>query len=361
MSQVVPDVVRPRVTSGHAVVSAIANPLVALYSAPACHHGSVRVRFRPLDEPDAPWKSTNALRCVPGRSRNFLVAGMRASTAYAIVHETSGAADAVPLVFTTGAPPASLDIPSFTVPEAPAPDADLRDDVIYHNLAGCPAPNAVNLLATDLQGRLLWYYDPLASGLVAIGLPGSTLLPGGTVLLGGRDPRDRNLLVSVRHQDWIVKIDYRDGDGDGHVIWRLGAGGDFALDSSEPDAWFSHQHYPHYLADGRTLLLFDNGNTRQATDPAAHSRGQAWRLDEEDMIATPVLNVDVGNYSDSLGTADRRADGHLVFDSGSQGAPPAQFGQSIEMRTDGTTAYVQQVDGREPCAPARLLIGEESD
>ncbi len=163
---------------------------MALYSAPPCHGDAIRVRFRPANgPPDAPWTSTNALPCERGQSRNFLVAGMLANTTYEMV-QVGGEGDHAspsPLLFTTGTPPATLSIPAFTIRQAPGPGADLRRDLIYHNLAARPAANAVNLLATDLSGRLEWYYDPLASGLIGIGLPGSAPLPKGTVLLGGRD------------------------------------------------------------------------------------------------------------------------------------------------------------------------------
>jgi arylsulfate sulfotransferase len=154
-------------------------------------------------------------------------------------------------------------------------------------------------------------------------------------------PTDGNLIISVRHQDWVIKIDYRNGAGDGHVVWRLGAGGDFALNSADPSAWFSHQHNVHYL-DDHTLILFDNGNTRQATDPNAHSRGQVWTLDERTMIATPVLNTDLGNYSFRLGGAQRLSNGDYSFMSGSQGPGPGptNFAQTIEVRPDGTRDYV---------------------
>ena len=42
-------------------------------------------------------------------------------------------------------------------------------------------------------------------------------------------PSDRNLIVSIRHQNWIIKIDYNGGRGTGNIIWRLGYQGDFAL------------------------------------------------------------------------------------------------------------------------------------
>ena len=43
-------------------------------------------------------------------------------------------------------------------------------------------------------------------------------------------------------------------------------GGDFAVNSADPNPWFSHQHNAHYI-DDHTLILFDNGNTRRASDP----------------------------------------------------------------------------------------------
>jgi hypothetical protein len=159
-------------------------------------------------------------------------------------------------------------------------------------------------------------------------------------------PADGNLVVSVRHQDWVLKIDYENGAGDGHIIWRLGQGGDFTVNSTDPNPWFSHQHNAHYVNDN-TLVLFDNGNTRRASDPTADSRGQVWQLDEETMTATLVLNVDLGNYSDHFGAAQQLSNGNYVFTSGAQGSPPNLIGQSIEVRPDGSTAYVLEVNKQE--------------
>src|SRR5262249_6384912 len=144
---------------------------------------------------------------------------------------------------------------------------------------------------------------------------------------------------SVRNQDWVIKIDYRNGTGDGHVLWRLGKDGDFALTAAGPGAWFSHQHNAHYI-DDHTLILFDNGNTRQASDPTASSRGQVWMLDETGMTATPVLSVDLGNYSFRLGSAQRLSNGNYSFMSGSQGPVPNDIAESIEVRPDGSRSYV---------------------
>jgi hypothetical protein len=156
-------------------------------------------------------------------------------------------------------------------------------------------------------------------------------------------PVDGNLVLSIRDQDWVIKIDYDNGAGDGHVIWRLGQGGDFTVNFTDPNLWFSHQHNAHYV-DDTTLILFDNGDTRRASDPNADSRGQVWTLDEQTLTATLVLNVDLGNYSDALGGAQRLSNGNYSFTSGRQGEPPNRFGQSIEVQADGTRAYVLQVN-----------------
>ena len=60
---------------------------------------------------------------------------------------------------------------------------------------------------------------------------------------------DANLVISLRNQDWVLKINYADGAGDGKVLWRMGDKGDFKIttvgttdthDIAFP--WFSHQH-----------------------------------------------------------------------------------------------------------------------
>jgi arylsulfate sulfotransferase len=73
-----------------------------------------------------------------------------------------------------------------------------------------------------------------------------------------------NVLVSIRHQDWVIKIDYADGKGTGKVLWKLGVGGDFSIQSNDPYPWFSHQHDAQLDPATGVLVAFDNGNTRVA-------------------------------------------------------------------------------------------------
>src|SRR5205085_4516432 len=157
-------------------------------------------------------------------------------------------------------------------------------------------------------------------------------------------PTDGNLVLSMRHQDWVIKIDYANGAGDGHVVWRLGQGGDFAVNSADPNPWFSHQHNAHYI-DDHTLILFDNGNTRRASDPNAHSRGQVWTLNEQAMTATLVVNADLGSYSGALGAAQRLANGNYSFTLGTDGPEPIKPpAHTVEVTPTGTKTYDLKVN-----------------
>jgi hypothetical protein len=60
----------------------------------------------------------------------------------------------------------------------------------------------------------------------------------------------------------VIKLDYQDGAGSGRVIWKLGNQGDFAMQSSDPYPWFSHQHGIE-INSADTLVTFDDGNTRR--------------------------------------------------------------------------------------------------
>jgi uncharacterized protein (TIGR03118 family) len=480
------DRVDSRVTGSEAVITPTANPLVALYSVPPGPEGTVHVEFAVASDHPS-WQSTNELPSEPGKSTNFLVAGMLPNTTYEmrhmLVHHDEEDVSS-PLFFTTGSFSSTLTFPSYTVTQPPGAGSDLGQGMIYHefaqsslNLLGNKIPSP---LATDLSGRVVWYFDPQQSGLGLTDYgPAATLLPGGTILGFGNDaysvrrnrdvlreidlagdpvretniaavnaqltalgheiiygfshdvkrfpdgsivtqgitervvdingtptnyignmvivldrdfqvkwvwdsfdyldvnrgptlgevdhagdpvptavvpnypavdwvltntvnysPADGNLILSIRNQDWVVKIDYQDGEGDGHVIWRLGKGGDFTVNSTDPNPWFSDQHDARYIDDS-TLVVFDNGNTRRASNPTAHSRGQVWKLDEQHLTATLVVNADLGNYSDALGAAQRLPNGNFFFTSGRQGKPP-WFDQSIEVRPDGSQVYVLQ-------------------
>lgn len=150
---------------------------------------------------------------------------------------------------------------------------------------------------------------------------------------------DGNLILSVRHLDWVLKLDYSNGYGSGAILWKLGKGGDFQL-APTPGVdwpWFSHQHDASFL-DEKTLLLFDNGNTRteSASTDDINSRGQVYEIDESTMTARLVHNFDLGIYSLALGSAQRLASGNYHFNVGY--VPPFQA-YSVEVSPSGEIVY----------------------
>ena len=152
-------------------------------------------------------------------------------------------------------------------------------------------------------------------------------------------PADGNLILSIRHQDWVIKIAYSNGTGSGAVLWRLGKDGDFKISSSDPYPWFSHQHDAEFDIPSVPLLtLFDNGNVRKTLFPAANSRGQAFWIDEPGRIATPVLNADLQTYSQAVGAAERLCNGNYHFTSGI--IMPQTKAQSVEVSPNGAINYV---------------------
>lgn len=81
-------------------------------------------------------------------------------------------------------------------------------------------------------------------------------------------PDDGNFVVSIRHQFWVVKVDYRDGGGTGNVLWKLGQGGDFKLEgATDPTDWFYAQHDANFVSANTTgsfkLAMLDNGDSRR--------------------------------------------------------------------------------------------------
>ena len=195
--------------------------------------------------------------------------------------------------------------------------ADIQSgaDVIYDQLV---------VLNTGLQ--LLWSWDATTCGNCATELPptraailGETcgigqggcppLTPPATIgndWLHGNSAElapDGSILMSLRHQDWLLKIDYGNGTGTGNILWRMGVDGDFTAISSDAYPFFSHQHDAEWDFNGPDLSVFDNGNTRIAANPGEHSRGQLWTIDETAMTATLVDNLDIGSVCAALGTA----------------------------------------------------------
>jgi arylsulfate sulfotransferase len=158
--------VKPLVTGSTPVVVATGNPLVALFSAPACPRGStIRVSFQP-ESKSVPAAFTNSTACNPNATTTFEIAGMYPSTAYQMIAQvdTGGSTvNSTPVSFTTGALPSKLTFPTFTTITPPGPGADTADAVILHGSVQLGGNFHYPDVAIDLEGKIIWYYA-VASG-----------------------------------------------------------------------------------------------------------------------------------------------------------------------------------------------------
>ncbi len=143
-------------------------------------------------------------------------------------------------------------------------------------------------------------------------------------------PDDGDIIFSMRNQNWVVKINYKDGEGDGSIVWRFGPGGDFTLANQEgPIDWNYGQHYPSIQSPNSSgifsLMVFDNGNNRlmDANNdvcgtpgvPACYSSVPIYQLNEYTMTAN-VLWQDILSpaYSICCGDALVLPNGNVEFD-----------------------------------------------
>jgi len=161
------------------------------------------------------------------------------------------------------------------------------------------------------------------------------------------DSTDGNLIMSLRSQDWVIKIAYENGTGDGHVIWTLGNQGDFTMLNTPgiPSPWFSHQHDVEVqaTANPKKILLFDNGNTRHATDPHAKSRGQVLSINEQTLTADIETNVNFAFFSVAYGTSQVLDNGNYWWQagvaSGQDGSYPTRSYEYLPSGFSGVGAY----------------------
>ncbi|HLY16753.1 MAG TPA: aryl-sulfate sulfotransferase [Bryobacteraceae bacterium] len=151
--------VTPLVSTSTPVVTATANPLVALFSSLGCAKGSkMRVSFHAQGSTAA--TLTNYVPC-RSTSMNFEIAGMYQSTVYTMFAETltnGKITKGTSVNFTTGALPTNINFPSFKIETAPVSSTDTAENMLLINttqLGGQPLyPN----IATNLAGKIMWYY-----------------------------------------------------------------------------------------------------------------------------------------------------------------------------------------------------------
>lgn len=160
------------------------------------------------------------------------------------------------------------------------------NDKCYQNLgAGCPAFNPAFGVAND------W----LHSNSVQL-------------------TADGNILLSERSQDWVLKINYANGQGDGRVLWKMGPFGDFTIANPIPRpcgdpnvyTWFTHQHDAAFQVQNSALevfTVFDDGNLRVQQCGGGNSRGMVLYIGESTRTVRIQIAADLGAYSSALGSA----------------------------------------------------------
>jgi arylsulfate sulfotransferase len=180
---------------------------------------------------------------------------------------------------------------------------------------------------------------------------------------------DGNLIISIRHQNWLVKIDYNNGTGAGDIFWHLGLEGDFALlnangstDTNAAD-WFFAEHGPSFATSNTTgdfsLALFDNGDDRDVTvvaggtcgvtgQPACFSTVSVLNLDETAKTATLAFNPTTPNYSFFGGNAEVLQNGNVEYDEASSTPLPKNNAAIFEVTqsSPSQTVWQMQITGQ---------------
>jgi arylsulfate sulfotransferase len=174
-----------------------------------------------------------------------------------------------------------------------AAGSNLQIEYFHHDAIALPNGHWIALAATarPCSGRDLCAANPIITGDVLIDLapqPGGTFSPvwvwnsfdhldvtrtpmsvadwthSNAILYS---PDDGNLMLSVRNQNWILKIDYNHGQGGGDLLWHLGYQGEFTLlGGTDPTDWLYAQHRPSFAtvntAGKFSLIVMDNGDDR---------------------------------------------------------------------------------------------------
>ena len=169
-------------------------------------------------------------------------------------------------------------------------------------------------------------------------------------------PTDGNLLLSMRHQNWVIMIDYADGKGAGDILWHLGEGGEFTLQGGvDPTDWFYAQHGPSFTTPTTAgkfgLTIFDNGNDRlfpnnqslrrcgQPTCP--FSTSMVLNIDEDAKTATFAFHDVLSIFSNFGGNAETLANSNIEFDLCSV---PVQSARVMEVTPSSPAQTVWQLD-----------------
>jgi len=199
---------------------------------------------------------------------------------------------------------------SYTDPNAPTITANVMDDPVVEFLFDGTLIHKWSM--TSLLDPTRIGYDSLNSKPL-----GFDWAHANAVLY---DSRDDSIIVSLRHQDAVVKF----SRSTGQLKWILGNHDNWPAEfqpylltpvGSMPLEWQYHEHAPMLTPRG-TLLMYDNGNYRaspfdgkpKTPDNENYGRAVEFAIDENKMEVQQVweygANIDQRFYSYFMGDAD---------------------------------------------------------
>ena len=142
------------------------------------------------------------------------------------------------------------------------------------------------------------------------------------------DKNTNSILLSGRHQDIVVNIDFKTGK----LNWILGDSEGFSekyqkyfLKKGPNTEWQYSQHAAMILPNG-DVFLFDNGNNKSknkenyVSAENSYSRGVIYHIDKENMTATQVFEYGKKRgssfYSPYISDVDYLGENHYIIHSG---------------------------------------------
>jgi len=194
-------------------------------------------------------------------------------------------------------------------------------------LTGEPSPSLVTgdlLVDLDQNRNPVWLwssFDHLDLNRHPLGFPDWTHTNSVAY-----SPDDKALIVSMRNQDWVLKIDYNDGQGTGNIIWHLGYQGDFTLlNGTDPVDWFYAQHDANVITPNSSgvfsLTVFDDGNNRVLNNnndaTSICGLGTAPQCTSHD----PIYQIDETNKTSTLTFLDDKSPLFALFGGSSRVLP----------------------------------------
>ncbi len=236
-----------------------------------------------------------------------------------------------------------------------------RSSIDVAVLGGVVEVDSDTLYEVTPSGEIVWHWDYITH-------LGDQRFPGPlaqTPNMGGGyemnhsnavmyQPEDDSILLSVRNQSWILKIDHATGD----VLWTFGPEGDFVLtnaDASSMRTWFYSQHAPELMADG-SIFVYDNGNDRLPLAGDRYTRAVQYQLDEDLLEAELVWQYETDVYTPILGDADLLPNGNVLVCVGGTGVDGLTPSQIVEVTRDATPAEVWKLS-----YPGHILYRAEKE